>query len=88
MVLIATRRYDEVEPETTCGRLTVCRGAVAGGDSCEGCEELVGGPVAGGGVVGGEVVREEAVGESVDGVVAAGLPAPGAAAWPGVVWAT
>jgi hypothetical protein len=81
-VLIATRRYDDVEPDTTLGRLTVCRGAVGGGDRCEGCNELVGGAVAG-----GEVVGEEVVGASVDGVVAAGLPEPGAVAWPGVVWA-
>ena len=78
--------YDDVEPDTTCGRLIVRRGVVGGGESCVGGVEVVGADAAG-----AEVVGEELVGGATEGgvvVVSAGLPDAGAVAWPGVVLAT
>lgn len=84
--------YDDVDPDTTCGWLVACRGALVGGDSGAVCD-VSGADVVGGAVTEGAVLGEEPVGAVVGdepggGVVAGGLPEAGVVAWPGVVRAT
>ena len=79
--------YDDVEPDTTCGRLVVRRGVVGGGESCVGGVAVVGVDAAGADVAEGELAGG-AAGDAVVVVVLAEPPEAGVVAWPGVVWAT